>query len=476
MTLKKDKRMAIISGYFDDDSCGLLGPQLAATIIQEQTEYECIVIAVGRKESREEIKAVISNYFDRQRPVLGFSTLHGRPDLFALAGEITQSGAMTILAGPQAASDYWGEEGAERYPSRFVGLVSNFVCALHGPAEQIIPFLNNLGTDQWYLTPGLQYRSSKGDYISNPVKNWDERFFIQVNWGNLYRVEQSSLVAVRVDEAQVIQQIGCPYAARERLVQIDYPVSLAELGQKRIKLPLKGCSFCDVAVDKGFYGSLDPRIVIEQIRCLPELQDGRKIPFELINENPLPYLDSIIKAARENFIYLSQINLTMRADWFVKGQELIRQALDTARELNTQILLASVGFESFEDRLLHNLNKGLDVRTNIQAVNLMRTLKKEAPENWKYARQEGGIHGLIHPTPWDSREIEDLKQGVIYPQALHLDILPDHSIPLIIHHASGLGQWIREIELSEGISFARLGGIIAWWDEVVRDKGSCVRD
>jgi hypothetical protein len=55
-------------------------------------------------------------------------------------------------------------------------------------------------------------------------------------------------------------------------------------------------------------------------------------------------------------------------------------------------------------------------------------------------------------------------------QTMHLyglpnDILPRHSIPLIIHHASGLGAWIREIEQREGIRYKRSGSIICWWGE-----------
>jgi len=44
------------------------------------------------------------------------------------------------------------------------------------------------------------------------------------------------------------------------------------------------------------------------------------------------------------------------------------------------------------------------------------------------------------------------------------DILPPHSTPLIIHHASGLGDWIREIEQREGLWFKRFGSIIGWWE------------
>jgi hypothetical protein len=468
--MKTVKKMAIISGYFEGDSCGLLGPQMAATIIQENTSFECIVLALGKNEEQEQVKTALAEYFGRQRPVVGFANLHGRPDLFALAKELTQEGAMTILAGPQALADYWGEFESDQYPERFSGLTEHFVCALHGPAEQAIFLLNSLETDQWIHTPGLQYRSEQGHILSNPVQSWDERFLSHVNWESLYQIEETSLKPLTVKEAQVVHQIGCPYAATKKMVAIDYPVSLHHLGVKLIELPLRGCSFCDVAQDKGFYGSLDLKTVISQIRCLPELPDGRKIPFELINENPLPSLETLLKEVNKSGLSLSQINLTMRADWFARGHGLMRQALETAQEYKIKILLASVGFETFDDQLLQNLNKGIDVGTNLKAVQLMRTLKLEFPETWKYARTEGGLHGFIHPTPWDTPEIEDRMQGIIYPYALFQDILPERSIPLIIHHASGLGQWIREIELAELIAFPRIGSIIAWWGDIRQIK------
>ena len=78
--------------------------------------------------------------------------------------------------------------------------------------------------------------------------------------------------------------------------------------------------------------------------------------------------------------------------------------------------------------------------------------------------REGAIHGFIHPTPWDTGETESSIQKTILMYGLHNDILPPHSTPLIIHHASGLGDWIREIERQEKIEFRRHGSIIAWWE------------
>lgn len=105
------------------------------------------------------------------------------------------------------------------------------------------------------------------------------------------------------------------------------------------------------------------------------------------------------------------------------------------------------------------------MKTNIRAIELMRRLKKKFPEEWGYSRGDGAIHGLIHPTPWDTEATWPKIQRVMDQYGLPLDILPDNSIPLIIHHASGLGDWIREVERKEGCRFGRLGSIIEWWDE-----------
>ena len=139
-----------------------------------------------------------------------------------------------------------------------------------------------------------------------------------------------------------------------------------------------------------------------------------------------------------------------------------------AQSLGVRILLSSVGFESFDDRILRNLNKGLNVETNLQAIHLMRQLKEEFPQVWGYARSEGATHGFIHPTPWDTEASSANIQKVLSLYTLPPDILPEHSIPLIIHHASGLGDWIREVEQRERGQFKRYGSIIGWWHDEKR--------
>lgn len=463
-TSRARKKMAILCSYFSGESYGMLGPQMAATVIQENTGCDVIAVGVTREDNRENLRKALSAYFGRERPVIGFSTLSGREELFDLARELRDEGAFTLLAGPQARADYLGEEGWEDHPHRFPGLLGNFTCALQGPAEQAVPLLEGMETGQWKDAPGLSYPGDGKSIIHNLKKEWEARYLSAVRWDNLYRLNQDVLAPLQVTTGQVLQQIGCPHAARDRVIEIDYPTTLAAKGRNKVRVRLRGCSFCDVAMDKGFFGALDMATVLAQILCLPEGGDGRKIPFELINENPLPGLPRLLRETRKRGIALSQINLILRADWFLKGEKYLRESLLLSRDMDLRILLASMGFESFDDRILSNLNKGLDRETNLEAIRRMRRIREEFPREFAYSRDQGAVHGFIHPTPWDSDDTSAQIQKTINIYGLPNDILPDHSIPLIIHHASGLGEWIREIERREKVVFRRYGSTIGWWN------------
>jgi hypothetical protein len=459
--------MAIITSFFKGETYGLLGPQMAATIIQDNTPYACIVIAVARENDRASVKKALADYFGAHRPIIGFSALSGRADLFSLAKELRKEGAVTLLAGPQANVDFLGERGWQNHPERFKGLSENFNFGLQGPAEQVIRLLNRLDEGDWSQVPGLLYKDRHA-VIQNPPKVWDPMYLAKVRWDNIYTCSQDGLAPLNVTSAQVLQHIGCPHAARITETELDYPVLISTTQKPRIKLRLKGCSFCDVAADKGFYGKLDMQTVISQIHCLPQAPDGRKIPFELINESPLADLPGLLSEVNKRGIQISQINLTLRADWLIAGIGYLREALRLAGELGIYVLLSSIGFESFDDTILRNLNKGLSVAKNLQAIRLIRQLKEEFPAQIGYSSREGANHGFIHPTAWDTKETSARIRKAIYLYGLQNDILPAHSTPLIIHHASGLGQWVREIERREGLWFKRYGSIIGWWETAHR--------
>ena len=457
------RKAVIITGYAKGESYGLLGPQMAATIIEEFSSFSCIVIAVTRCDDRNLLRKALSGYFGKCPPVIGFSMLGGRDDLLSLAKSFRAEGAITLLAGPQAGIDFTGETGCKQYPHRFQGYSNIFSFALQGPAQQILPFLDNPNGDAWKKGPGIFTRDPTGNPIGNLPVKWDEGYLNRVDWQNIYRIADNGIVPLTISTGQVVQQIGCPHAVKTRELEIPYPASLDEAGEKKLSIPAKGCSFCDVAVDKSYCGALGTETVLEQIACLPDAPDGRKIPFELINENPLPGLPGLLTRIDETAVHVSSIHLTMRADWFVKGETHLHAALDMAVSMGVGIVLTSMGFESFDDGILNHLNKGLTAETNLKAVKLIRKLKRNYPQHWGYRQNEGGNHGFIHPTPWDTPASEAAMQRLMARHRLPLDILPPHSTPLVIHHASALADWIRAIEEKEKVRFERKGSVISWW-------------
>ena len=101
--------MVIITGYFKGESYGLLGPQMAATIINDHSKYQAIVVAVTNEDDKGSLKRALRVFFDGSQMIIGFSSLGGRPDLFDFAKGLKDEGAITILAGPQAGPDFRGE-------------------------------------------------------------------------------------------------------------------------------------------------------------------------------------------------------------------------------------------------------------------------------------------------------------------------------------------------------------------------------
>jgi hypothetical protein len=458
--------MVILANYADSEaSYGLLGPQMAATIIQGNTDYECIVVAVGHEYDRLQLKKTVTQLCGSDKPVVGFSNLGGRADLWSLSKQLKEDGAVTIIGGPQANVDYVGEVDWEKHPQRFHGVSDSFTYALQGPAEQLISLINSRFNEEPDRVTGLVFNND-GRCFVNGQGSWNGNFLSKVNWKNLYRMGSSGLEQLSITTAQVVQQIGCPYAAIPVKVSIDYPTRLMDssfLKEGSIQIELQGCSFCDVARDKGFSGNLPLDNVLAQIINLPEDTDGRKIPFELINEASLTSLCQLLSAIRQRDINVSQINLVTRADWLLTAEEQTRDALRLAKDMNVRILLSAVGFESFADSILKNLNKGYAVGTNIAAIRLMRQLKEEFPETWFYTPEDGASHGFIHPTPWDTTETRREMNALIFAYGLNQDILPNQSTPLIIHHASALGDWVRELEIKLGVTLKRTGSVIEWW-------------
>jgi hypothetical protein len=440
----------IIFTHHTGEPHGILGAQVAATFFQRKLSIPSIVVGIERNFSKEQLLRFINQYYGGREKVVAFSHLCGRKDLIGLAQELKQEGFILLLGGPQVRQDYYGEPEVDSYPHRFRGLKSIFDLAFHGPVDGLRP----------------EHLELRGAVIEHP---WTKDVYLEVDWSNIYTF-LDSLKKLDVQLGQVLNAVGCPYAKNTQAVALPPPTNLREKGIPELKVQSEGCIFCDVSRDKGYHGTVEFYKVINQIAELPELDD-RKIPFELIDEYPIRSLGKVLEGTRRYGIKLCQINLVCRVDDINLHSSELVDVLSAAEGLDIKIMFASIGFESFSDRLLRYFCKGVTVADIVKCVKTLRRLKDQFRSHFLYRRDEGANHGFIRPTPWDDGETLQEMDRNIFLHQLFEDILPEHSTPLIIHHASYLGMWIREIESQTGITFGRDGTWIEWWNPVLESVG-----
>ena len=406
-----------------------------------------MVVGIERDFSKEGILGFIDDYYKGKEKVVAFSHLCGRKDILGLLQELKKEGFVIILGGPQARQDYFGEPNTDLYSHRFRGLKSVVDIAFQGPVD-------HFGLDH------LELRGVPIEYA------WTKNIFLEVDWSNIYTFSDHA-EKLEVQLGQVINLIGCPHATKHQTIALPPPIDLQEKGIPELSVESEGCIFCDVSRDKGYQGFVERDRLLAQIAGLPEI-DGRKIPFELIDEYPLRHLGKLLEDAEMQKIKISQINLVCRVDDINAHASDLTEILTLAQEQDVKIMFASIGFESFCDRLLQYFCKGITLTDIVKCVETLRRLKDRFGSNLLYRRDEGANHGFIRPTPWDDSETLQEIDRNIFLHRFFEDILPEHSTPLIIHHASYLGDWIRQIESVTGIRFTRDGTWIEWWSPSLR--------
>jgi hypothetical protein len=437
----------IIFTHHTGEPHGLLGPQVAATFFQRKLSIPTIVVGIQRDFSQDQLLHFIDEYYSGSNKLVAFSHLCGREDLIKLVQELKQEGFATILGGPQSRQDYIGEPDTDSYPHRFSGLKSIVDIAVQGPVDG----LRSEHLEMWHRL--LEYP-------------WTNNIFLEVDWSNIYTFSDT-LKKLEVRLGQVLNAIGCPYTSNSQVVTLPPPVNLRERGVPELKVRSEGCIFCDVSRDKGYHGAVDRNRLMTQLTGLPEV-DGRKIPFELIDEYPIRSLAKLLEDTERYEVKISQINLVCRVDDINVHTSELSEILTFAKRQDIKILFASIGFESFSDRLLQYFCKGITMTDIVKCVDTLRRLKDSFGDYFLYRRDEGANHGFIRPTPWDDSETLQEMDRNIFLHRFFEDILPEHSTPLIIHHASYLGDWIRQIESKADITFSRDGTWIEWWNPSLR--------
>lgn len=432
----------IIFTHHTGEPHGILGAQAAATFFTRRLGIESIVVGLRREFDAEGLFRFVEEHYRDQPRIVAFSHLCGRKDLVALAEGLKERGFRILLGGPQARADYYGEDDQIVFPHRFKGLKHCVDLAVQGPIHLL-----------------TEKQLGKSGCVELP---WTSDVSLDVDWTNLF-VFSDSAVQLDVRLPQVLQAIGCQYANRQGTVVLPPPSALKGL-MDETSFTCRGCVFCDVARDKGFHGLVEEKILVAQLHALPDYDAARKVAFELIDEYPIRSLRRLFALAEGEDIRLTQVNLVCRVDDINAHSTELEEALKAAQDHKIRIMFSSIGFESFSERILGCFNKGVTVQDNLNAVGILRDLKYRYKKTLLYSRNEGAFHGFIHPTPWDDEETMIDMNKTMYMYNLFEDIMPEYSVPLIIHHASCLGDWIRSIEVKAGVRFGRDGNWIEWWN------------
>ncbi len=116
---------------------GVLGAQVAATFFERRLSIPSIVVGIERDFSKERLLRFIDEYYTGKEKIAAFSHLCGRTDIIGLVQELKEKGFITILGGPQARQDYYGEPDTRSHPHRFRGLQSVVDIAFQGPVDRL---------------------------------------------------------------------------------------------------------------------------------------------------------------------------------------------------------------------------------------------------------------------------------------------------------------------------------------------------
>ncbi|MCA9642587.1 MAG: radical SAM protein [Myxococcales bacterium] len=165
-------------------------------------------------------------------------------------------------------------------------------------------------------------------------------------------------------------------------------------------LSVLGCAFCRAG---GDYQKQPEAVLLDSLveqaafyaKHVPELEE-----LVLVDQYPIRYLPKLLRVASSANIPQLRWLFQARADGFTRDIEHIRAAIQVATDLGHQLEVYLTGFESFSDAELRRYNKGVMSHELVRAVENMRSLAAEYPNNFAYARAKG--HSMILWSPWTS--------------------------------------------------------------------------
>ncbi len=434
--------------------CGKYSCQLAATIVSKYSDHRSIVIEVNFDDgvTADSLVACVRDDLRFNDPIFGFSLLKSSSaaDYLLISRQLKQRGYTTFVAGAEIDYVYLPEVGHRTHEHRFQGNTTEFDFLFEGPAEHIIPVLDDIQACKEYAgRPGVTTVRDSEVVRGNQPKYCIDKL-VEVDWGNLLILGEG-LNKREIQSGVVLAQRGCPYGSQSKLLAIDPPIGI-DLPPYEIQT--KGCSFCH-------YGgplTIPLKHVLSQIRNIP-LANGKR-NFYLSHQNPFPLLPKLIEQAED----IGTIHLMSLPGFIRNHADRVRSTIIQAQEKRITLDLSCIGFESFTPNVLRNLNKDTSVEQNMREIEIMLDLEDKFP-NFNITP---GCHGLIVPTPWHTSDdlakefallikkdwAKRIYGGAIFERQLR------------ITHTGDLSNWIRFVEENAGVTYKRNRfGQIEWHTE-----------
>jgi len=347
---------------------------------------------------------------------------------------------------------------------------TNIQYAVFGPGRAAISaFIQQFfGSKYFHNVPNLFFKNGNQILYSGKTQHWDlkRELFPYVPFLDWQYIGSDRNPKANYIDVSIVAATGCPYA-NSTLSSNHFAINdiFNELGYKASDAAIQrleeiynrkrhGCSFCIFQYQEFTSYSTEETIelLLKQAQHLYKKYDTTS--FHIQTENPLPFLYGFIITLLKNKIRLQKLSIRTRPDLLLLHKDKLTSCLELARYNDFHLSIEEIGFESFVDDDLITFNKNTDSSINIDALKLLKDVKRNFG---KHVSIDVG-HGIILFHPWTTLKslTENLqfisKNTDIFPQlflgtlVLYSEFLPIY--PRISHE--GL---IQKSEHGYGLKF-----------------------
>lgn len=347
---------------------------------------------------------------------------------------------------------------------------TNIQYAVFGPGRAAINvFIQEFfGSKYFNKVPNLFFKKGKQILYSGKTQNWnlEIELFPYVPFLDWQYIGSDRSPKANYTDVSIVAGTGCPYAnsilssnrfdINDIFNELGYNASEAAIQRLEEIFNRKrhGCSFCIFQYQEFTSCSVQETIALLLKQAQHLFKKFKITSFHIQTENPLPFLYGFITALFENRIRLQKLGIRTRPDLLLLYKDQLTRCLDLAQERDFHLSIEEIGFESFFDDDLKTFNKNTDSTINLNALKLLKDVKKTFG---KHVSVDVG-HGIILFHPWTTlKSLTDnlqviLKNSDIFPQ-LFLGTLILYSEFLPIYPEIDRAGLIQKSEYGYGLTF-----------------------